>query len=303
VSDVGFITILITAIGLSADCFAVALSISISQRRLTFPQFIRFPVAFGLFQVAMLVIGWLVGRKVVEYIAAYDHWLAFALLAIIGGRMIWQSFREKEEERTGRDLQRWFTLLALGVATSIDSLAVGLSYAFLRVNIVLAADAWGFKVKVVPGYRGAAGQFKAVEGGEVDITCNSEIPTLPRLKAKTVIPIAYVTLERQKLLPDIPAISETPPTNKAAFERFKKVIWVYRHERALAMPPGVPADRIKFVTAAFKKTLLDKTLLKEGAKNGIKFIYTDQKAYRREHDKLFGGMSAKDKEHVKALLR
>jgi putative Mn2+ efflux pump MntP len=149
VSDVDFTTILFTAIGLSADCFAVALSISISRRGLSFHQFIRFPVAFGLFQAVMLVLGWLAGRTVVELIATYDHWLAFILLAIIGGRMIWESLHEKEEARTGRDINRWFTLLALAVATSIDSLAAGLSYAFLRVDIILAGTTTGITAFII----------------------------------------------------------------------------------------------------------------------------------------------------------
>jgi putative Mn2+ efflux pump MntP len=149
VSDVGFITILITAVGLSADCFAVALGISISQRGLSFRDFIRFPLAFGIFQAVMLVLGWLAGRTVVEIISAYDHWLAFGLLAIIGGRMIWESLHEKKEARAERDLTRWVTLLALAVATSIDSLAAGLSYAFLRVDIVLAGATTGITAFII----------------------------------------------------------------------------------------------------------------------------------------------------------
>ena len=148
VSDVGFITILITAVGLSADCFAVAFSLIISQRGITLPQFTRFPLAFGLFQAIMLVIGWLVGRSVVQFISAYDHWLAFGLLAVIGGRMIWESFHEKEES-TDKDINRWFTLLALSVATSIDSLAAGLSYAFLHVDIILAGITTGLTTFII----------------------------------------------------------------------------------------------------------------------------------------------------------
>jgi putative Mn2+ efflux pump MntP len=149
VSQVDFTTILFTAIGLSADCFAVALSISISRRTLSFRQFFRFPLSFGLFQAIMLVIGWLAGRTIVELISSYDHWLAFGLLLIIGGRMIWESFHEKDETRAGRDIGKWFTLLTLSVATSIDSLAAGLSYAFLDVAIVLAAITTGLTTFVI----------------------------------------------------------------------------------------------------------------------------------------------------------
>ncbi len=97
----------------------------------------------------MLVLGWLAGRTIVEFISAYDHWLAFALLSIIGGKMIWESLHEKEEG-AGKDIDKWFTLLALSVATSIDSLAVGLSYAFLDVDILLAGIVTGLISFIVP---------------------------------------------------------------------------------------------------------------------------------------------------------
>jgi manganese efflux pump family protein len=137
VSELSFIAILVTALGLSADCFAVAVSISISERELTIRQLWRFPVAFGVFQGGMMGLGWLAGQTIVDFISAYDHWLAFGLLAFIGGKMIWESFHEKEE-RPGRKILSWFTLLALSVATSIDSLAAGLSYAFLNVGLLTA---------------------------------------------------------------------------------------------------------------------------------------------------------------------
>jgi manganese efflux pump family protein len=156
VSEVDFTTILVTAIGLSADCFAVALSISISQRGLSFRKFFRFPLAFGLFQAIMLLLGWLAGRTIVEFISAWDHWLAFGLLVIIGGRMVWESFHD-EDEGAERDINKWFTLLALSVATSIDSLAAGLSFAFLNVDILLASIVTGltsFMVTLIGYYIG-----------------------------------------------------------------------------------------------------------------------------------------------------
>jgi putative Mn2+ efflux pump MntP len=148
VPAVDFTTILVTAIGLSADCFAVALSISIAHPGMAFRRFLRFPLAFGIFQAIMLLAGWLAGSTVVDLISAYDHWLAFGLLAIIGGRMIWESFHE-EEEKTERDINRWLTLLALSIATSIDSLAAGLSYAFLNVDILLAGTTTGLMTFVI----------------------------------------------------------------------------------------------------------------------------------------------------------
>lgn len=148
-SEAGFLTILLTAVSLSMDCFAVSLSISIAGRSFSPAQFIKFPIAFGLFQAGMIALGWLAGRTVIDFIASIDHWLAFGLLAIIGGRMIWESFQEKDEEKSERDLNRWYTLLALSVATSIDSLAVGLSYAFLEVDIVVAAVTTGAAALII----------------------------------------------------------------------------------------------------------------------------------------------------------
>jgi putative Mn2+ efflux pump MntP len=174
VSDVDFITILFTALGLSADCFAVALSLSISQRGLSLRQFVRFPLAFGIFQALMMVLGWLAGRSIVQYISSYDHWLAFGLLAFIGGRMIWESFHAKDEGK-GRDINRLFTLLALSIATSIDSLAVGLGYAFLKVDIILACSITGitaFIITLIGHYignkaRGLLGKWAEIVGGVI----------------------------------------------------------------------------------------------------------------------------------------
>ena len=173
----------------------------------------------------------------------------------------------------------------------------------MHVMVALATDVWNFELKVIPGYRGAAGMMKAVEGGEVDITCNSEIPSKPRIEAGTVRPLAYVTAERQSLFPNIPAVTETPAKNKAALDRFLSAMWVSSYARALDMPPGVPADKAVFVREAFKKTLTDPALVAKGKKNGIQFIYTDQGDYNKEIEKLFGGMSEQEKDHVKKLLR
>jgi manganese efflux pump family protein len=182
-SEINFFTILITAIGLSADCFAVALCLCISKRGLTLRQFIRFPLAFGFFQAIMLVIGWLAGRTVVELISAYDHWLAFALLTVVGGRMIWESFHDEDEKNAKRDISRWFTLLALSVATSIDSLAVGLSYAFLNVDIITAAVTTGlatFVITIFGHYIGnrvglVAGKWAEIAGGVILILTGVKI--------------------------------------------------------------------------------------------------------------------------------
>lgn len=84
-----------------------------------------------------MALGWIAGRTVVGYISSFDHWVAFALLTFIGGKMIWESFHKKDGKE--RDITRWWTLVVLSLATSIDSLGVGLSYAFLNVKILMAS--------------------------------------------------------------------------------------------------------------------------------------------------------------------
>lgn len=144
-----FISVLFIALGLSADCFAVAISGSIAVSRLTPLQVLRAAFAFGFFQAMMPVIGWLAGRTAIDLIADYDHWIAFALLGAIGGRMIWESFRPNDENSKKSDITKGFLLLTLAVATSIDALAVGLTFAFLQVNIVLAVVTIGIVSFVV----------------------------------------------------------------------------------------------------------------------------------------------------------
>ncbi|MBI2853443.1 MAG: manganese efflux pump [Chloroflexi bacterium] len=131
------LSILLIALGLSADCFAVAISGSASMRNITRPQVLRTSLSFGAFQTLMPVIGWLAGRTVVDIIAGYDHWLAFALLALVGGRMLWEAARGEGDGKKV-DISRGTVLIVLSIATSIDALAVGLSFAFWEVSIAVA---------------------------------------------------------------------------------------------------------------------------------------------------------------------
>jgi putative Mn2+ efflux pump MntP len=134
-----FWIVFLIALSLSADCFAVALGGSVSLKKLSFLPAARVSLSFGIFQGLMPVLGWLAGQTVVEFIADYDHWLAFLLLAVVGGRMLWQSFRPPENTGKKNDITRWFPLIILSVATSIDAFAIGLTFAFIEVNIVLAS--------------------------------------------------------------------------------------------------------------------------------------------------------------------
>ena len=130
-----FLSILGTAVGLAMDAFAVALATSISLGTVTRRQVFRFAFHFGLFQAMMPTLGWMSGRAIVPYIHTWDHWLAFALLTIVGGKAIYEAIWEMDEDEAKSDPTRGWSLVALSVATSIDAFAVGLSFGVLRVSI------------------------------------------------------------------------------------------------------------------------------------------------------------------------
>ena len=124
------------SIGLAMDAFAVAVCKGLSMKKFSLPQSLLIALFFGFFQGLMPLIGFLLGSNFEQYITAYDHWLAFGLLAFIGGKMIFDSVFSKEEE-CYCDKFSIKELLILSVATSIDALAVGITFAFLRDNNIL----------------------------------------------------------------------------------------------------------------------------------------------------------------------
>ena len=130
------ITILLIALGLAMDAFAVALGTGATGRRLWFRPGFRMSFHFGLFQFMMPIIGWAAGTTLVSFIESYDHWIAFGLLAYVGGKMIKESFDRGDDLKDGVDPTRTGMLIMLAAATSIDALAVGLSMAMLKVPIL-----------------------------------------------------------------------------------------------------------------------------------------------------------------------
>ena len=131
-SIVGLLAI---AIGVSADAFAVALGKGLHLKSHYRRNALLIGVTFGLFQAGMPLIGWTLGTQFAPLITEVDHWVAFGLLALIGGRMIWEAVHGGEDEEEDRDLIGLRELLVLAVATSIDALAVGITLAFLPVSI------------------------------------------------------------------------------------------------------------------------------------------------------------------------
>ncbi len=134
-----FWSIFLIAIGLAMDCFAVSLGVGTAGTAVGLRPTFRLFFHFGLFQGGMTLLGWLAGKTVVGYIASVDHWVAFGLLAFVGVRMIRGGLQKAGEEPAIPDPSRGLTLVMLSIATSIDALAVGLSLAFLEVNVLWSA--------------------------------------------------------------------------------------------------------------------------------------------------------------------
>ena len=128
-------TILLISLTLALDCFAVALAAGIESGRAGLRNAARIALAFGSFQAGMPFLGWLAGSSVIGLISGYDHWLAFALLSIVGVHMIREGASPSSSERTvSLDTA---SLLILAVTTSIDALAVGVSLAFIQAGILV----------------------------------------------------------------------------------------------------------------------------------------------------------------------
>ncbi len=132
----GLIELFLIAVGLSMDAFAVSVCKGLAMPKCTFKKAAIVGLWFGGFQALMPAIGYVLGAQFQEAIASIDHWIAFVLLALIGGNMIHEALDNDEEEADASlDVK---TMFLLAVATSIDALAIGITFAFLKVNIIPA---------------------------------------------------------------------------------------------------------------------------------------------------------------------
>lgn len=132
----GLVELFLIGVGLSMDAFAVSICKGLSMEKMRWRQGAVVALFFGGFQALMPLTGWLLGKQFERYIVSIDHWIAFVLLGYIGGKMIWDAFHDEGDScPTSFDLKE---LLILAVATSIDALAVGITFAFLQVSILPA---------------------------------------------------------------------------------------------------------------------------------------------------------------------
>jgi len=134
----GFVTIVVIAVGLAMDAFAVSIVSGATYKKLHVRHALRMAGFFGGFQALMPIIGYLAGMTVREYASAWDHWIAFGLLAGVGGKMIYESFKIEEAEKQ-RNPANIIVLLILSVATSIDALAIGVTLSMVANAVVTAA--------------------------------------------------------------------------------------------------------------------------------------------------------------------
>ncbi len=130
-----FYLLLVTAVALSMDAFAVAMCKGLAMQTFRFKAALKIGFYFGFFQGLMPLIGYFVGINLADKISAFDHWIAFFLLAFLGIKMVYESLSDEEESHHGTDVK---TMLLLSLATSIDALAAGVSFAVLKMNIFSA---------------------------------------------------------------------------------------------------------------------------------------------------------------------
>ncbi|MBN1972433.1 MAG: manganese efflux pump [Sedimentisphaerales bacterium] len=138
-----YISVIIIAIGLAMDAFAVSIASGAAYKQLQVKHALRIAVFFGGFQAFMPLIGALAGLTIKTYIQDTDHWIAFAILSVIGGKMIYESLKISETQKNF-DPSNILVLLTLSVATSIDALVVGITLSLVASNIIAAVVIIGF---------------------------------------------------------------------------------------------------------------------------------------------------------------
>ncbi|HEY0201212.1 MAG TPA: manganese efflux pump MntP family protein [Burkholderiaceae bacterium] len=140
------ISILLLGLAMSTDAFAAALAKGAAMSRPTWLQALRVGLIFGVVESITPLIGWLLGSAASKYIESYDHWIAFALLGVLGVHMIWKALTEQEDAEDAAESGRRGNVLTLaltGLATSIDAMAVGVGLAFVQVPILAVAGVIG----------------------------------------------------------------------------------------------------------------------------------------------------------------
>ena len=138
------ITLILLSVGLSVDSFAVSVSSGVIISEITFRKATRIAFSLAIFQAVMPLIGWFIGKRIESMVESFDHWLAFGLLAIIGGKMILESLKTHKDTARKSNPLELKVLLGMSLATSIDALVVGISFGFIQVDLWFASIIIGF---------------------------------------------------------------------------------------------------------------------------------------------------------------
>ncbi|MDR3275753.1 MAG: manganese efflux pump MntP family protein, partial [Treponema sp.] len=166
--------IIIIAIGLSMDAFAVSVSLGLSVQGAGYREMAAAGLSFGLFQALMPTAGYFLGLSFADKISAFDHWIAFGLLGIIGGKMIKDSFARHGAAKPAGNPFRPLNMLLLALATSIDALAVGITFAFFQAAIFAAALLTGLITGVI--------SMGACKSGGFSAAVTRQRPSLPGVR-------------------------------------------------------------------------------------------------------------------------
>ena len=149
-TEMSFIELFLLAVGLSMDAFAVSICAGLSMKKVHWNKAMIIGLYFGVFQAGMPLIGYMAATLFADMIVTYDHWIAFLLLCFLGGKMIAGSFKKETQPDNMQEASvRPAQMLPLAIATSIDALAVGISFAFLRVSIVPAVSFIGITTLII----------------------------------------------------------------------------------------------------------------------------------------------------------
>lgn len=176
-----FITLLLIALGLSMDSFSVAIAIG-AAKKTRLRIILKLAVYFMFFHVVMTLAGWISGKGLQSIISGIDHWIAFGLLSVIGGKMIYEGIRDVEKGAHTKNLDIR-TLMMLSIATSIDALVIGMGFAFLKISLLLATTIIGVVIFVMTclgvvigeKFRNFIGNKSEIAGGVVLIAIGIKI--------------------------------------------------------------------------------------------------------------------------------
>lgn len=182
ITSIELLTTSFIAVGLAADAVAVSLTSGLMIRHIHVNKALKIALFFGGFQAIMPMIGWGIGLAFRDFLASFDHWIAFIILGAIGGKMIYEAFQEDDEDKRFNPLDS-YTLMGLAIATSIDALVVGLGLSMIKTPLLLACTVIGLItfilcfISVFIGHKfgNLCGQKVEILGGLVLILIGSKI--------------------------------------------------------------------------------------------------------------------------------